>query len=84
MIESSHTFMKRYLICILLIMTTTVAQRSLEHCINHILHESGNEDFQCHNNEELHFYSTYVLPDGADKCLSAMIDKQGFFVSTIR
>jgi hypothetical protein len=56
----------------------------LGHCIDHILHESGNEDFECANNEKIHFFSTYVLPDGAYRCLEEMKGKKGFYISTVK
>ncbi len=56
----------------------------LSNCIDHILHESGNEDFECSNNEKIHFFSTYVLPDGAYRCLDTMKEKKGFYISTVK
>lgn len=56
----------------------------LSACIHHVLHQTRNEDFHCDGDEELHFYSTYVLPDGAYRCLEQMRGKTGFYVSTVR
>lgn len=79
--NNSENLMKLWIIWAGLVLNALSS--SLHHCVEHVLHHAGNEDFTC-KSEILHFYSTYVLPDGAYSCLPEMRNKQGFYVSTVK